>query len=120
MMCSDACPFSVASGYGHKFTGKERDTESGLDMFGARYHGSSLGRFMTPDWAAKPITVPYANFGNPQSLNLYSYVENNPMTLVDTDGHEIIYADNLKNAQVVKDSVQAILADPQSLSKRLP
>ena len=64
------------------FTGKERDSESGLDMFGARYYGSSLGRFMTPDWAAKPITVPYANFGNPQSLNLYSYVTNNPLTLL--------------------------------------
>ena len=64
----------------YKFTGKERDSESGLDMFGARYYGSSLGRFMTPDWATKPIDVPYANFGNPQSLNLYSYVNNNPTT----------------------------------------
>jgi RHS repeat-associated protein len=71
----------------HKFTGKERDTESGLDNFGARYHASSLGRFMTPDWAAKPVTVPYAHFGNPQSLNLYSYVQNNPTTMGDPDGH---------------------------------
>jgi len=69
------------------FTGKERDTESGLDMFGARYYASTVGRFMTPDWAAKPITVPYANFGNPQSLNLYSYVQNNPTTTADPDGH---------------------------------
>jgi len=56
-------------------------------MFGARYYGSSLGRFMTPDWAAKPIDVPYADFGNPQSLNLYSYVKNNPTTTRDEDGH---------------------------------
>jgi hypothetical protein len=42
---------------------------------------------MTPDWAAKPTDVPYANFGNPQSLNLYSYVENNPTTTGDPDGH---------------------------------
>jgi RHS repeat-associated protein len=69
------------------FTGKERDSESGLDMFGARYYGSSLGRFMTPDWAAKPIDVPYADFGNPQSLNLYSYVKNNPTATRDEDGH---------------------------------
>ncbi|MGA8274002.1 MAG: RHS repeat-associated core domain-containing protein [Candidatus Sulfotelmatobacter sp.] len=41
----------------YKFTGKERDTESGLDNFGARFYGSNIGRFMTPDWAAKPITV---------------------------------------------------------------
>jgi hypothetical protein len=42
---------------------------------------------MTPDWAAKPTNVPYANFGNPQSLNLYSYVQNNPTTVGDPDGH---------------------------------
>ena len=98
----------------YKFNGKERDTESGLDMFGARYYGSSLGRFMTPDWAAKPITVPYANFGNPQSLNLYSYVTNNPLTLLDDDGHDIIYAAGLQNSQLVKDSVQAILSNPHT------
>ena len=46
---------------GRKFTGKERDTESNLDEFGARYYASTMGRFMTPDWAAKPISVPYAN-----------------------------------------------------------
>ena len=82
-----ACSLSVACWHDYKFTGKERDSESGLDMFGARYYGSSLGRFMTPDWAAKPTDVPYANFGNPQSLNLYSYVENNPTTTGDPDGH---------------------------------
>jgi RHS repeat-associated protein len=71
----------------YQFTGKERDPESGLENFGARYNASILGRFMTPDWAAKPASVPYANFGNPQSLNLYSYVENNPTTLGDPDGH---------------------------------
>ncbi len=71
----------------YKFTGKERDSESGLDMFGARYYGSGLGRFMTPDWAAKPTNVPYASFANPQSLNLYSYVNNNPTTTRDPDGH---------------------------------
>jgi RHS repeat-associated protein len=50
----------------HKFTGNERDSESGLDMSGVRYYGSNLGRFMTPDWAAKPTNVPYAMFGDPQ------------------------------------------------------
>jgi RHS repeat-associated protein len=69
------------------FTGKERDAESGLDMFGARYYGSRLGRFMTPDWAAKPTAVPYAMFGDPQSLNLYAYVRNNPLAKADADGH---------------------------------
>ena len=71
----------------YKYNGKERDTESGLDNFGARFDASNLARFMTPDWAAKPTAVPYAHYGNPQSLNLYSYVQNNPTTLGDPDGH---------------------------------
>jgi RHS repeat-associated protein len=71
----------------YKFTGKERDSESGLDNFGARYDSSSLGRFMTPDWDAKPVTVPYASFGDPQTLNLYGYVENAPLNRIDADGH---------------------------------
>ena len=87
MMGCSACSLSVAFGNYYKYTGKERDTESGLDMFGARYYGSSLGRFMTPDWATKPTAVPYAHYGNPQSLNLYSYVQNNPTTTGDPDGH---------------------------------
>ena len=71
----------------YKFTGKERDAESGLDYFGARHYASPIGRWTVPDWAAKPTDVPYANFGNPQSLNLYSYVQNNPTTVGDPDGH---------------------------------
>jgi RHS repeat-associated protein len=83
----DYCSGSgVAQNY--KFNGKERDAESGLDNFGARYDSSALGRFMTPDWAAKPVTVPYAKFGDPQTLNLYSYVENGPLNRIDPDGHE--------------------------------
>ncbi|MGA9043135.1 MAG: RHS repeat-associated core domain-containing protein [Terriglobales bacterium] len=75
----------------YKFTGKERDAESGLDNFGARYDSSTLGRFMTPDWAARPTTVPYAVFGDPQSLNLYGYVRNDPVSRVDADGHQGSY-----------------------------
>jgi RHS repeat-associated protein len=69
------------------FTGKERDPESGLDNFGARYFGSIMGRFMSPDWSARPSTVPYSNLADPQSLNLYSYVRNNPTSLYDPTGH---------------------------------
>ena len=69
------------------FTGKERDTESGNDYFGARYYASSMGRFLSPDWSAKIMPVPYAKLGNPQSLNLYSYVWNNPLSRNDPDGH---------------------------------
>lgn len=68
-------------------TGKERDSESGLDNFGARYDASSMGRFMSPDWSARPTPVPFADLANPQSLNLYAYVLNNPLRLTDPDGH---------------------------------
>ena len=71
----------------YKFTGKERDSETGLDYFGARYYGSTMGRWLSPDWSSKPSGVPYADFSNPQSLNLYSYVQDNPATLDDADGH---------------------------------
>jgi RHS repeat-associated protein len=63
----------------HHFTGKERDTESGLDNFEARYLGSSLGRFMSPD----PMG---GKTEDPQSLNRYAYVRNNPLTLTDPSG----------------------------------
>ncbi len=76
------------SGNNYKFTGKEHDSESGLDDFDARYYSSSMGRFMTPDWAARPTTVPYAVFGDPQSLNLYGYVRNDPVSRADADGHD--------------------------------
>jgi RHS repeat-associated protein len=71
----------------YKFTGKERDAESNLDNFGARYNGSTLGRFMSSDWSALPVPVPYADNRDPQSLNLYSYVRNNPTSITDEDGH---------------------------------
>jgi RHS repeat-associated protein len=66
----------------YKFTGKERDSESGLDNFGARYDSSQYGRFMTLD----PGGLFYADPTNPQSLNLYSYVWNNPASNVDPSG----------------------------------
>jgi len=69
------------------FTGKERDTESGNDYFGARYYASSMGRFMSPDWGPFPMPVPFALRENPQSLNLYNYVLNNPSKSVDRTGH---------------------------------
>jgi RHS repeat-associated protein len=71
----------------YKFTGKERDTETGNDDFGARYYSSSLGRWLSPDWSAIPAPVPYATLTNPQSLNLYGYVGNNPETFADINGH---------------------------------
>jgi RHS repeat-associated protein len=65
-----------------KFTGKERDQESGNDYFGARYYASSMGRFMSPD----PSGLDYADFSNPQTLNLYAYAVNNPLRYIDPTG----------------------------------
>jgi len=76
----------------HKFTGKERDSETashvggndGLDNFGARYNSSNLGRFMSPD----PVIITPDRLKNPQQLNLYVYVMDNPLRYVDPDGAE--------------------------------
>ncbi len=62
-------------------SGKERDTETGLDYFGARYYGNSTGRFTSPD--------PLLNSGrpwDPQTWNRYSYARNNPLVRIDPDG----------------------------------
>jgi RHS repeat-associated protein len=72
---------STPSGVQHKFTGKERDIETGLDYFGARYMSAAQGRFTSPD-------APFADQRpeNPQSWNLYAYVRNNPLSMVDPTG----------------------------------
>lgn len=64
----------------HKFTGKERDAETNLDYFGARYYSSGLGRFISPDEAPP-------NLFDPQSMNRYTYALNNPLRYVDPDGN---------------------------------
>jgi len=72
----------------YKFTGKKRDTETGLDYFGARYYSNALGRWISADWSATPVPVPYADFHDPQSLNLYGFVGGNPASKADPDGHD--------------------------------
>ncbi len=62
-----------------RFTGKERDPNTGLDYFEARYNSSSLGRFMTPDALQGTIA-------NPQTLNRFVYVTDNPLRFTDPTG----------------------------------
>jgi RHS repeat-associated protein len=71
----------------YKFDGKERDAETSNDDFGARFYSSTYGRFLSADWSALPVAVPYANLTNPQTLNLYAMVSDNPETFADLDGH---------------------------------
>jgi RHS repeat-associated protein len=67
----------------YKFTGKERESESGLDNFGARHDSSNLGRFMSPDPGL-------FHFEAPQSLNRYVYAMNNPLLFIDPDGKDLL------------------------------
>jgi RHS repeat-associated protein len=88
----------------YKFTGKERDAETGLDYFGARYYSNGLGRWVSADWSPTPVPIPYADLGDPQSLNLYSYVRNVPTTGFDGDGHwpRLLQADWTRVGEVGK------------------
>jgi len=72
-----------ASEITEKFTGKERDAETGLDNFVARYFSGPQGRFTSPD---EPLADQEP--GDPQSWNLYSYVRNKPLVETDPDGME--------------------------------
>jgi RHS repeat-associated protein len=89
----------------YKFTGKKRDTETGLDYFGARYYSNGLGRWVSADWSVTPVPVPYADFSDPQSLNQYAYVRNIPTTNVDPDGHDCPVCDL---DQEVKELIQSL------------
>ena len=73
--------YSSGDGIRQQFTSKERDVETGLDYFYARYYGSLMGRFTSAD----PLMAS-GKASMPQSWNRYSYVLNNPSKLVDPYG----------------------------------
>ncbi len=85
----DYCPYgnecyvaTETSTNNYKFTHKEFDTESNLYNFDARFYTFSGARFMSPD----PSGISQADPTDPQQLNLYTYVRNNPVTLTDPSG----------------------------------
>jgi RHS repeat-associated protein len=63
-----------------RFTGKELDPESGLYYYGGRYYDPDLARFVSPDPFVGEVY-------DPQNLNRYSYVINNPQTYIDPSGY---------------------------------
>jgi len=67
------------------FTGHERDAETSLDYFGARYYRAQVGRFTTVD----PVYTWQENLVDPQRWNRYAYVRNNPLRWTDPDGRKI-------------------------------
>jgi RHS repeat-associated protein len=76
--------YSAADSTKQKFTQKERDNESGLDYFGARYYSAPQGRFTSTD----PKVDQKRSVIDPQRFNLYVYVRNNPLALIDPDGKQ--------------------------------
>ena len=72
------------NGIGSRSSGKERDAETGLDYFGARYYSGAQGRFSSPD---KPLLDQHIE--DPQSWNLYAYARNNPLIYIDPTGEAI-------------------------------
>ena len=90
-----------------RFTSKERDTETGLDYFGARYYSSVQGRFTSVD----PLFYTATRPADPQQFNLYAYVRNNPLKLVDPDG---------KDGKVVADTPEDMEATRRELKRIAP
>ena len=76
---------SVPHGQPRRFAGKERDSETGFDYFGARYYRSGIGRFTTTD----PFYDRNANLADPQRWNRYAYAKNNPLRFVDPNGEDV-------------------------------
>jgi RHS repeat-associated protein len=68
-----------------RFTGKERDAETGLDYFLARYYSGAQGRFTSPD----PVHILKQKLLDPQQWNMYAYVRNNPLRFRDPTGKYI-------------------------------
>ena len=87
--------WSIADKTRQKFTSKERDIETGLDYFGARYYASVHGRFGSVD----PISLDEKRIADPQFINVYIYARNNPLRYIDPDGADPIEVKLLLSGQ---------------------
>jgi RHS repeat-associated protein len=78
--------YSQNDGLRQQFAGKEKDMESGLHYFQARYFSSAQGRFASVD----PISIKIDRILDPQQINLYHYARNNPLRWIDPTGEDIV------------------------------
>jgi RHS repeat-associated protein len=95
------------SGTTHKFTGKERDPESSLDNFGARYYWAGIGRFLAVDPSMLSVLLQ-----NPQTWNRYPYTLNNPLRFVDPTGELWVESGNKDNPYTWVDTCPAVVCSP--------
>jgi RHS repeat-associated protein len=103
----------------YKFEGKERDAETGNDDFGARYYANRFGRWLSSDWSDVPVAVPYANLTNPQTLNLYSMVADDPESFADLDGHDYICISCAIAAIERNASVQVLIGEAKGVANNV-
>lgn len=124
--------YGVSDGLRSQFTSKERDLETGLDYFGARYYASTQGRFQSTDPYNINLERQESNepaeaekeflkyISQPQHWNRYSYVLNNPLRFIDPDGRS---EDNTFTAKLLGQDVKVVVdkkilkKDPDALTK---
>jgi RHS repeat-associated protein len=106
--------YSGGDGIRQQFSSKERDIETGLDYFGARYYGSVLGRFTSVD----PIKLTVARLYDPQRINLYGYCRNNPLKYLDPDGEDLILANDTAKSQA-RANIDANLRENERANVRI-
>ena len=78
----------------YKFTDQEEDSETGLYYYGARYYDPEVASFYSQDPAVYDERL-FEMLSDPQMLNSYAYVRNNPVKYVDPSGESLV--DDLKN-----------------------
>jgi len=98
--------YNQPSGYRQQFTGKERDDESKLDYFLARYYSAPMGRFLSVDPNNADATL-----GDPRAWNGYAYVRGNPLSLTDPDGRKVIHLGNEKQQERLQNRINKIGSD---------
>jgi RHS repeat-associated protein len=91
---TSALGYSANDNVRQQFNQKERDNETGLDFFEARYFSSTQGRFTSPD-PYNPVVDSQEEddleeyLGQPQNWNRYTFVWNNPLRFVDPNGEKV-------------------------------